>query len=325
MKILTLGLCALAATAAASVARADAPARQSLDEAWWTGPLLAASAGTLPKGHWLVEPYLYDAVPVARFDADGTRHGLASAHSLGSLTYVNYGVSDRLTVGAIPTFGYALPHEGARSSHIGFGDLSVQAQYRLSTFHPGRWTPTISVNLQETLPTGAYDRLSRPADGFGTGAYKTTLSLYGQTFFWTPNGRILRTRLDLSYAKSGHADVRDLSVYGTTAGFRGRARPGDQAFGDLAFEYSFTQRWVAALDLWYERDASTKLTGAYAPGQGPAAVDARIPASRILYVAPALEYNWSPNYGVIAGARIAAAGRNATATIVPVAAINMVF
>lgn len=324
MKLLTLAAGALAA-ATAGTARADALPRQSLDDAWWTGPLLAASAGTLPKGHWLVEPYVYDAIPVARFDAHGTGHGLARSHSLGSLTYVNYGVSDRLTVGAIPTVGYVLPHDGARSSRLGFGDLSVQAQYRLTSFHPGSQMPTISVNLQETLPTGAYDRLSRPSDGFGTGAYRTTLSLYGQTFFWTPNGRLLRTRIDLSYSRSGHADVHGLSVYGTTAGFTGRARPGDQAFSDLAFEYSVSRRWVAALDLWYERDAATRLTGGYASGQGPGTVEARLPASRILYLAPALEYNWSPNYGVIAGVRIAAAGRNATATVVPVAALNMVF
>jgi hypothetical protein len=36
--------------------------RESLDEAWWTGPLLAPSPATLPQGHALVEPYLYDAI-----------------------------------------------------------------------------------------------------------------------------------------------------------------------------------------------------------------------------------------------------------------------
>jgi hypothetical protein len=37
---------------------ADAP--QSLDDAWWTGPLVAYSAHSLPQGHLLIEPYLYD-------------------------------------------------------------------------------------------------------------------------------------------------------------------------------------------------------------------------------------------------------------------------
>jgi hypothetical protein len=29
--------------------------RQSLDDAWWTGPMLAPSAATLPRGHFLIE------------------------------------------------------------------------------------------------------------------------------------------------------------------------------------------------------------------------------------------------------------------------------
>jgi hypothetical protein len=35
---------------------------QSLQDAWWTGPLLANSANTLPRGHFLVEPYIYDVI-----------------------------------------------------------------------------------------------------------------------------------------------------------------------------------------------------------------------------------------------------------------------
>ncbi|MBV8805065.1 MAG: hypothetical protein JO042_08460, partial [Sinobacteraceae bacterium] len=34
--------------------------RQSRDDAWWTGPLLAASPVTLPQGHFLIEPYVFD-------------------------------------------------------------------------------------------------------------------------------------------------------------------------------------------------------------------------------------------------------------------------
>src|SRR5271154_5096031 len=36
--------------------------RQKLGEAWWTGPMLANNASTLPRGHFLVEPYLYDVI-----------------------------------------------------------------------------------------------------------------------------------------------------------------------------------------------------------------------------------------------------------------------
>ncbi len=116
--------------------------------------------------------------------------------------------------------------------------------------------------IQETLPTGKYDRLGdRPADGLGTGAYSTNLAVYSQYFFWMPNGRILRTRFDVSYSISGSAGVRDVSVYGTEEGFSGRARPGNVTIVNAAGEYSVTRSWVLALDVVYEHDANTHVSG----------------------------------------------------------------
>jgi len=48
-------------------------------------------------------------------------------------------------------------------------------------------------------------------------------------------------------------------------------------------------------------------------------------SSEVFTLAPAVEYNWSSSMGVIVGTVFTAAGRNASANIVPVAAINMVF
>jgi len=40
--------------------------------------------------------------------------------------------------------------------------------------------------------------------------------------------------------------------------------------------------------------------------------------------APAVEYNWSPNAGVLVGARIVAAGYHTSASFTPAVAINLV-
>ena len=309
------------ALAAPAVARDAAPARQALDDAWWTGPILASGASTLPKGRALIEPYLYDAKPYGVIDGEGKRHSAPDADTFGSLTYLLYGVTDTFTAGLIPRFGYA--KAGGRSSTgVQLGDLTVQGQYRLTQWKAGGKTPTLSVMLQETLPTGRYDKLdTRPNDGFGSGAYATTLGVNSQTYFWTPNGRILRTRLNLAYTRSGHADVEGKSVYGTPTGFTGQAKPGDSFIVDLAFEYSITRQWVAALDIAYQRDAATTVSGVDGAG---AAYDRRTPVSQALILAPAVEYNISPVLGVIAGARIVPAGRNTTASVTPVIAVNYV-
>jgi hypothetical protein len=209
--------------------------------------------------------------------------------------------------------------------HPRVGDLTLQAQYRLTQFEEGTWVPTTALVLGETLPTGKFDRLGdRPADGFGSGLYTTTVSLYSQYFFWLPTGRILRTRLDVSYAFSGSASVHDVSVYGTTPGFRGRVYPGDSILVDGAFEYSLTRNWVLALDVVYEHDSNTRIAGPDLKGSPPLRVELNSGTGHTWSLAPAVEYNFNSRVGVIAGAKLTAAGRNAAAEIIPVAAINIV-
>lgn len=304
--------------------------RQSLDDAWWTGPILAASASTLPQGHFLIEPYVFDVITSNRYDERGNRHGTSRVDSFGSLTYILYGVTDKLTAGLIPTLGFNDLSAGRDSSGIRVGDLTLQAQYRLTRFREGSWLPATSLVLQESFPTGKHDQLgSRPSDGIGSGAHTTTLALYSQRYFWMPNGRILRTRCNVSRSFSDDARVRDVSVYGTGEGFRGEARPGDSSLINLSGEYSLTRNWVLALDLYYQRDDNTRVRGRMPElinGQ-PQQVEVRANSgsSWRFGLAPAIEYNWTGNVGVIIGARWVAAGRNVGATFTPVAAINLVY
>jgi hypothetical protein len=292
--------------------------RQSLDDAWWTGPMLANSAATLPRGHFLIEPYLYDVTA-------------AHSNGFGSLTYIQYGLADRFTVGLIPTFGFNKLSGGPSSSGVGRGDLNVLAQYRLTQFHPGSWIPTASLEVQETFPTGRYDRLAaRPSDGFGSGACTTTLSLNSQTYFWLPNRRILRMRFNVSQAFSSEANVKGVSVYGTGAGFHGHASPGNSTSVDASWEYSLTRSWVLALDATYRHNANTHVAGYDVQDSGSdphssaplMSVILNSGSSEAFGFAPAVEYSWKHNLGVLLGARVIALGHNTPATITPAVAIN---
>jgi hypothetical protein len=169
-------------TAAVTDPKDDTSTRQPRDEAWWTGPLLAPSASTLPHGHLLIEPYVYDLIVYGHYDDAGAADRAAREHNYGSLTYVLYGVTDRLTVGAIPRFGLAHVVRGNGSSGAGVGDVTVQAQYRLALFEEGRRVPTFSLTFGETFPTGKYNRLSSTAsDALGSGAYTSVLSAFSQS------------------------------------------------------------------------------------------------------------------------------------------------
>lgn len=290
--------------------------REALGDAWWTGPLLAPSAGTLPRGHVLIEPYVYDVAQYGNYNSSGKLTGVTHSNSVGNLTYIIYGLANRFSVGLIPTFGINTVSGGPNSTGIHAGDLSALAQYRIALFRPGSWVPTTSISVQQSFPTGVYDNLGdNPANGFGSGAYTTTVSLYTQTYFWMSNGRILRMRVNASRTFSGSAAVNGVSVYGTDANFRGSVKPGGTFTLDLAQEYSITQNWVFALDLVYHRSANTQLTGTAVLNSG---------AAGAYELAPAVEYNWTPNVGLIFGIRAIPAGLNTSATVTPAMAVNIV-
>lgn len=299
-------------------APSPAPRHEALSDAWWTGPLLAPAAGTLPRGHILVEPYLYDVIQYGSYDAHGTLKPAMHTNNYGSLTYIIYGVTDRFSAGVIPVFGYTAPAGGPNSAGMAMGDWALEAQYRLTQFRPGSAMPTTSISVQETFPTGRYDNLGeRTSDGQGGGVYNTKVSLYSQTYFWMRNGRILRARLNFSDAFSGAAAVNGTSVYGTEAGFSGTAYPGTVFTLDAAMEYSATRNWVLANDFVYTYNGNTRTVSA-----SGATVNSG--ASHAFALAPALEYNWSANVGIIAGVRIFPSGINASASITPVVAVNYV-
>jgi len=297
---------------------------QALNDAWWTGPLLAPSANTLPHGHVLVEPYLYDVISQGFYDSTGKRQGAPHVNGFGSLTYINYGLVNRFTVGLIPVFGYNQASNGTDSTHVDVGDLTVQAQYRLRLFREGGWIPTTSIAVQQSLPTGKFDNLGvRPNDGLGSGAYSTTLCFYTQSFFWMLNGRILRARLNVTQSFSRQVSIKDVSVYGTSQGFRGHANPGAAVFVDLAGEYSVTHHWVLALDATYRHQYGTAVTGVNISNPNQPILLTPGP-SQAFALAPAMEYNVNRKVGVILGTRVFPAGKNTPNSITPVIAINIV-
>jgi hypothetical protein len=304
-------------------AAASADEIEARADAWWTGPMLAPNATMLPHGHVLLEPYVFDVISTGSLDASGAHHAASADQELGSLTYMLYGLTDSVTVGMIPRFFYNAPAGAPNSSGVQVGDLTVQAGYGLTQYRDGSLMPALAFVIDETLPTGRYDRLSRASDGVGAGAYATGFSLYSQDYFWMPNGRILRARLDLTYTVSSTVSLEDASVYGTAYGFRGHAYPGDGYTVDAAAEYSVTRSWVLALDVVYQYNGNTRVRGNLpAAGSG---FETDSGSGYSVGFAPAIEYNWSARAGALLGVRIISLGRNTSTTVTPALAVNLVY
>src|SRR5262249_33375175 len=122
----------MSALAGAQEGRLPSVPRQSLDDAWWTGPMLAPSAATLPRGHFLIEPYLYDVIVVGQYDREGVRRSAPRSNGFGSLAYALYGLADRVTVGVIPTAGYNAIDNGSSRPRGGTADLRLRGRSPLT-------------------------------------------------------------------------------------------------------------------------------------------------------------------------------------------------
>jgi len=277
--------------------------RAAMKAARWTGPMLASTAETLPKGHFYTEPYFFDVI-------------VGGDHHPGSSGFYQYGLLDNLTVGFQPSFATDTNRLGRG---MAIGDFKLISQLRLTHFTAEHRVPTIALVLNEVIPTGKFDRLRPAEEGHGSGAFATEFGVNVQHWFLLRNGRLLRARINVLERVYNRAAVHGASVYGTAAGFRGHARPGARTTLIGAVEYSLTDKWVLAFDVEADFAGRTKVTGRDAAG---APVQTTGSASHNVGIAPAIEYNWSPSAGALVGVWIIPKGHNAPASITPAIAIS---
>jgi hypothetical protein len=291
----------------------------------FTGPLLTANAVTLPAGTWLVEPYLIYYKSNAYYDDQGNRHVQSPSTRQWQTTIpIFYGATDRLQF-RLGLGGAHAMSGGAHTDGLRATDTTFGVQYMLLAPGAEKKTPAVSLAYAHRFPTGVYDRLDQnPLNAIGNGANVDTFSTLLQQYVWLPNGRPMRFRATVSYGlPPSRVDVRGLSAYGTPRDFRGGVRLGNSLGISTSVEYSINPQWVLAMDLAYDRNAASQLKGIV--GQGMDATPfARRDASRDVYsVAPTVEYNFNDRIGILGGVQLSFAGRNNSAFVTPMAAINI--
>ena len=144
--------------------------------------------------------------------------------------------------------------------------------------------------------------------------------------FWaTPHP--VNARIALAYKIAQPLTVHGFNSYGGGYGTHGRVRPGSTFNADFGIEVSFNQHWVLANDFVYTATASTSFhgnPGTTTPrGTTPASVGKGF--SDNFSLAPAIEYNWSANLGVLAGVQFSVYGRNSTNFISTIISMTYTF
>jgi hypothetical protein len=306
------------ASGAAAQQPVDAASRQ-----WFTGSLYAVSPALSRAGAVAIEPYAIYSRNTGSFDADGNYLPRSDGTDQAIfLTVVKYGLTDRLTIATTPSFTHSW-NNGRGSTGSGFGDLPIELEYRLQDGVIATGAPSITASIGIRLPTGAFDHLRHPLNGRGSGAWSARAGILAQSLFNTGTNHAMRVRLYGSVAMPvASVSVHDASVYGTEDGFTSHVLPGASAEAGMSVGYALNQRWVLALDLLYDTAQGFALHGTRANGS---LAQTRSPASSSFAIAPAIEYSWSADAGIIAGVAFSAAGRNAASFIAPQVAISLSF
>jgi hypothetical protein len=275
------------------------------DFPWLTGPLLAPSGHVVPQNHVNYEPYLYWTDTCDKYDKHWYAHSLPHKNS-------NLLVQATFQIGILPGTEFDLAPQYNYNNTQGIhdwvvGDLPITLAFQILKDKKGSWMPAVKLRFAANLPIGNYQRLSPDkfgTDAGGSGNWNPGIGLVATRLFHIYNLHYLAWRFFLNYNISTPVHVHGLNTYGGTPTTNGTVYPGNTFLTFCSFEYTLSLNWALAVDFQYQHNNKTRFSGKSggAPLTGPSA--------ELFAVAPAIEYNWNANIGVIFGPYFPVAGRN---------------
>lgn len=289
-------------------AEANFERAKKIFDPWYTGPLITPSASMMPPKVINYQPYIFVQDNYRHFNKSRTAKPMPNLIQLITWQIFQTGITSWMdAIVVVQGTENWQSHKNGGS----FGDMTFTIGWPLLL--QSLWAPQIKLSLKETFPTGSFNHLSKNGlalDGVGMGSYQTTVSLtFSKLFFWD-YAHPLNSRFYLGYTIPTTVHVGGFNVYGGGFGTRGKVHPGNNLSADLGLEWSLTQPWVLALDIVYSYTNRSKFVGK--PGRTATGTRASVGlgSSDNLSLAPAIEYNWNENLGVIAGAWFSVYGRN---------------
>ena len=203
------------------------------------------------------------------------------------------------------------------ASHWVLNDLFFNLERQLLYDKKGKWWPAIKLELSTHFPIGRYQKLASNAketDIGGTGSWQPAIAIAMSHLYWWGGHFFFTPRINVEYTFPTCVHVKSYNAYGGGRHTRGKVYPGQILSILFGFEISLSQCWAIAGDISYEHINTTRFKGRNGTG---------LPSSEQFSLAPAIEYNWSQNYGIIAGAWFSIAGRNHPEFASAVIAINV--
>ncbi len=289
---------------------------------WFTGPLLTSSGYVVPDGHYNIEPYEYATTIFGTYDASWHTQSRPNFYNISTQTTVEIGIPWNFEITFTPAWSWNHT-EGA--SHWVLNDMSFGFDYQILSETKGKWWPAIKLSVRGNLPIGRYQKLkpkSMKTDIGGIGSWAPSVGIAMAHLYWWGGHFFFAPRFNVQYTIPTPVHVKNFNTYGGGHHTRGKVYPGQFLLFLFGFEISLSQRWAIAGDIQYLHINKSRFKGHKGATAGvPNTVG--LPSSEQLSLAPAIEYNWSDNYGIIAGAWFSVAGRNQLEFASGVVALNI--
>jgi hypothetical protein len=279
---------------------------------WFTGPLLANAGQTIQKNKFNFQPYGFYIVNELN-NPQPIRH----PRTASTISQINdvvtlqgaLGITDALDAQVDANFLHNI-QEGRHFT--GVGDTNLMMGYQLINQNNNPNKPNIRFTVQQTIPTGRFSNLSPVANGTdstGLGSNQTNFGLNFSQVNEVYLGHYLQTTLNLNYLYAPPVKIDHASAYGGNEHTRGRIYPGNLMSLDFALELTLTQHWVAVIETFSAYRLRTRFIDY---GTHPLRFERKLGNAPIneITLAPALEYNFSANFGVIGGVWFNVGGKN---------------
>lgn len=285
---------------------------------WFTGPLLTPSSRVVPADEYNLEPYFYWTVFNGFYNEKSKAESRPHINQINNQLTFRIGLAKNLDLaGSIQSF-YTRTR-GVYSS--GLNDSTLGFNYQLYLSKPEEWFPNVRLTVIEVFPTGKYQRLKEKklgTDSGGDGAFLTILGITFGKVIHIYDVHYLSLRLNFSTTFKGRARVKGFNTFGGDSTTFGKVFIGSIFVVRGAFEYSLTRNWVLACDFQALYSAKDHFRGkTLLPVGGP--------SNSSISLAPAIEYNFNSQLGIIAGSWFTIDGRNAARFISTVVGLNYNF
>lgn len=288
---------------------------------WFTGPILAPSGHNVARGHTNLEIYGLDVFTNGQYNTHGKVTSIPLFKSFLVNPLLTHGFTDWLD------FQLSIPYAFNRTQGMSYDritDTSLGAGLQLVEQKKSKWLPDVRFFIQEIFPTGKFENLNPSflgTDATGLGSYRTLFSLNLQYLKEIYDAHYLRTRLILSRLYSSSVKVHGLNSFGGTPNTDGAVNTGAQDNVDLAFEYTLTQNWVAVMEGYFSEGQATRFNGIL-DIVNDGATGLLSGQYYEIGLAPALEYNFTANIGLIGGVWFPVKGKNTSRFTTYVLALN---